>query len=74
VHTACSPERSQWVVSSLAIGTGSLKGTVSRDQEGVLMIPVYGWDISVVPLEVLKIFKCRFPLKFVIIIELAVLH
>jgi hypothetical protein len=38
------------------------------------MISVYGWDVSVVPLEGLKFLKCHFPLKFLTIIELAVLH
>jgi hypothetical protein len=38
------------------------------------MIPVYGWDVSVVPLEGLKFLKCCFALKILTIIELAVLH
>jgi hypothetical protein len=38
------------------------------------MIPVYGWDVSGVPLEGLKFLICRFPFKFLTIIELEVLH
>jgi hypothetical protein len=38
------------------------------------MIIMNRWDVSVVPLEGLKFIKCNFPLKFLTIIELAVLH
>jgi hypothetical protein len=38
------------------------------------MIPVFGWDVSVVPLEGLKFLKIGFHLKFLKIIEYAVLH
>jgi hypothetical protein len=37
------------------------------------MIPVYRWDVSVVPLEGLKILKWSFPFKFLKINESAVL-
>jgi hypothetical protein len=50
------------------------KGIVSRDLEGVLMIPIDGWQVCVVPLGGLKFLKCHFPLKFIKFIELAVLH
>jgi hypothetical protein len=38
------------------------------------MIPVYRCDVSVVPLEGLKFLKSGFNLKFLKIIEYAVLH
>jgi hypothetical protein len=38
------------------------------------MIPVYRWDVSVVPLDGLKFLKSGFHLKFLKIIEYAVLH
>jgi hypothetical protein len=38
------------------------------------MITVYRRDVSEVPLDGLKFLKCHFPLKFLRIIELAVLH
>jgi hypothetical protein len=38
------------------------------------MIPVYRYDVSAVPLEGLKFLKWSFPLKFLKIIECAVLH
>jgi hypothetical protein len=38
------------------------------------MIPEYRWDVSVVPLEGLKILKSSFHLKILKIIEYAVLH
>jgi hypothetical protein len=38
------------------------------------MIPVYRWDVSVVPLEGLKFLKRGFHLNFLKIIEYAVLH
>jgi hypothetical protein len=41
-----------------------LKGIVSRDKEGVLMIPTDGGQVFVVPLGGLKFLKCHFPLKF----------
>jgi hypothetical protein len=52
----------------------SVKGIVSRDLEGVLMIPIDGWQVCVVLLGGLKFLKCHFPLKFEKIFKLAVLH
>jgi hypothetical protein len=42
----------------------TFKGIVSRDYESVLLIPVFGWDVSIEPLEGLKFLKCCFPLNF----------
>jgi hypothetical protein len=42
----------------------NLKGIVSRDKEGVLLIPVYSWDVCRVSLSGLKFLKCCFPFKF----------
>jgi hypothetical protein len=39
-----------------------------------LMIPVYRWDVSVVPFEGLKLLKSGFHLKSLKIIEYVVLH
>jgi hypothetical protein len=38
------------------------------------MIPVYRWDVSVVPLEGLKFLKWSFSFKFLKINKAAVLH
>jgi hypothetical protein len=38
------------------------------------MIPVYRWDVSVVPLEGLKFLKSVFDLKILKTIEYAMLH
>jgi hypothetical protein len=38
------------------------------------MIPVFRWDVSVVPLEGLKFLKSGFHLKFLKISEYVVLH
>jgi hypothetical protein len=41
-----------------------LKGIVSRDEEGVLMIPVYRWNACVSSPQTLKFLECCFPFQF----------
>jgi hypothetical protein len=52
----------------------NFKRIVSRDSEGVLMILMHIWEISVVPLDSLRFLKFRFPSSFSKISEFAVCH